>query len=87
VALTDPPAGADGQSRPEAGRFFDARRGVYYSKPLLRGWLHLFWFGASLVLGIILLASTRGHARITAGAITAVTGRPPGGGGCSGSTT
>jgi hemolysin III len=71
VALTDPPPDVDGQSPPEAGRFFDARRGIYYTKPLLRGWLHLFWFGASLVLGIILLASTRGHARITAGAIYA----------------
>jgi len=71
VVLTDPPPGAEGQSRPEACRFFDACRGVYYNKPLLRGWLHLFWFGASLVLGIILLASTSGHARITAGAIYA----------------
>ena len=28
--------------------FYDARRGVYYAKPVLRGWLHLLWFGASL---------------------------------------
>jgi hemolysin III len=69
MALTDPPPGVSGQSPPGAGRLFDARRGVYYTKPLLRGWLHLFWFGASLVLGIILLASTSGHARIAAGAI------------------
>jgi hemolysin III len=71
VALTGPPPDVDAQSPPEAGAFFDARRGIYYTKPLLRGWLHLLWFGASLVLGAILLARTRGHARITAGAIYA----------------
>jgi len=71
VALTDPPPDVDGQSSPEAGPFFDARRGIYYTKPLLRGWLHLLWFGMSLVLGVILLVRTRGHARITAGAIYA----------------
>jgi len=71
VALTDPPPDLEVQRPPEAGTFFDARRGVYYTKPLLRGWLHLFWFAASLVLGIILLVRTRGHTRITAGAIYA----------------
>ena len=34
---------------PEA--FYDARRDVYYTKPALRGWLHLLWFGVSLVFG------------------------------------
>ena len=24
-----------------AGTFYDARRGVYYTKPMMRGWLHL----------------------------------------------
>jgi hemolysin III len=51
---------------------FDARRGVYYTKPVLRGWLHLVWFGASLVLGTLLLARAHGDARITATAIYAV---------------
>jgi hemolysin III len=51
---------------------FDARRGVYYTKPVLRGWLHLVWFGASLVLGTLLLARAHGAARITATAIYAV---------------
>lgn len=56
---------------PAAGPCYDARRGVYYTKPTLRGWLHLLWFGASLVLGVTLLARTRGGARVTAGAIYA----------------
>ena len=42
-----------------AGALYDARRRVYYAKPVLRGWLHLLWFGASLVAGVLLLA--RGH--------------------------
>ncbi len=50
---------------------YDARRGVYYTKPVLRGWLHLLWFGVSLVAGSLLLASTHGAARITAVAIYA----------------
>ena len=56
---------------PAAGPFYDARRDVYYTKPALRGWLHLLWFAASLVFGIILLTRARGDARITAGAIYA----------------
>ena len=64
-------------SAPEAPReaagnaFYDARRGVYYTKPALRGWLHLVWFGASLVLGTVLLARAHGAARVTAGAVYA----------------
>jgi hemolysin III len=51
---------------------YDARRGVYYVKPVLRGWLHLLWFEASLVLGTLLLARAHGAMRITALAIYAV---------------
>jgi hemolysin III len=56
---------------PAADALYDARRGVYYVKPVLRGWLHLLWFGASLVLGILLVAGARGVVRITALAIYA----------------
>jgi hemolysin III len=52
--------------------FYDARRGVSYAKPVLRGWLHLLCFGASLVLGPLLLARARGAAQITAVAVYAV---------------
>src|SRR5690242_8720295 len=56
-------------SPPVADALYDARRGVYYTKPVLRGWLHLIWFGASLVLGTLLLARIHGSARISAIAI------------------
>ena len=39
------------------------------AKPLLRGWLHLAWFEASLVLGTLALARMHGGLRITALAI------------------
>jgi hemolysin III len=54
-----------------AGARYDSRRGIYYVKPVLRGWLHLVWFGASLVAGTVLLARTHGAVRITALAIYA----------------
>ena len=56
---------------PAAGAFYDARRGVYYTKPALRGWLHLLWFGVSLVFSTLLLARAHGATRITASAIYA----------------
>ena len=56
---------------PVADALYDARRGVYYTKPVLRGWLHLIWFGASLVLGTLLLVRMHGSVRITAIAIYA----------------
>jgi hemolysin III len=63
---------APGAPREAAGNaFYDARRGVYYAKPALRGWLHLLWFGASLVLGTVLLARAHGAVRVTAGAVYA----------------
>ena len=59
-------------SPPPAGdTLYDARRGLYYVKPLLRGWLHLLWFEASLVLGTLLVARARGAVQITALAIYA----------------
>src|SRR5690348_5943520 len=53
--------------------FFDARRGLYYPKPALRGWLHLLWFEASLMIGTLLLAHTHGARQIIAVAIYAAT--------------
>ena len=52
---------------------FDTRRGLYYPKPVLRGWLHLVWFEASLVTGTLLLAHTHGARQITAVAIYTAT--------------
>ena len=56
---------------PAAGAAYDTRRGIYYIKPALRGWLHLLRFGASLVLGTLLLARAHGAVRIAALAIYA----------------
>jgi hemolysin III len=50
---------------------YDTRRGVYYPKPVLRGWLHLLWFAASLVGGTLLVRSAQGAARVTSVAVYA----------------
>jgi hemolysin III len=52
-----------------AGPLYDARRGVYYVRPVLRGWLHLLCFLASLAGGALLLARAHGPAQITAAAV------------------
>jgi hemolysin III len=52
-----------------AVRFYDSRRGIYYAKPMLRGWMHLLWFVASLVSGPFLLFRAHGTAQITAAAV------------------
>jgi hemolysin III len=52
-----------------ATRFYDSRRGIYYVKPVLRGWMHLLWFVASLVSGPFLLVRAQGAAEITAAAV------------------
>jgi hemolysin III len=69
VTIMGPGTGATGPLR--AGQHYDARRGVCYEKPVLRGWQHLVWFGASLVGGTLLLARAHGAVRITAAAIYA----------------
>jgi hemolysin III len=53
---------------PSAG----APRDALPAKPLLRGWLHLIWFEASLVFGTLALARAHGAVRITGLAIFAV---------------
>ncbi|HTT53754.1 MAG TPA: hemolysin III family protein [Streptosporangiaceae bacterium] len=55
-----PPSGTG----PAAGFFYDARRGVHYTKPVMRGWLHLLWFVASLGVSTVLLARAHGAARV-----------------------
>ena len=53
-------------------RLYDARRDVHYPKPVLRGWLHLVWFEASLVLGTVLVATiAHGAVELTAAAVYA----------------
>jgi hemolysin III len=62
-------AATDSAAEPPAGTCYDARRDVYYAKPVLRGWLHLVWFEVSLVFSTLLLARAHGATRITASAI------------------
>jgi hemolysin III len=71
VALTaiDPASGDPSALPPAAHVPYDSRRGIYYQKPALRGWMHLLWFEASLVLGTLVLAHMHGASRITATAI------------------
>ena len=57
---------------PEAEVFFDARRGIYYARPALRGWSHVVWFGLSVVAGPLLLARAHGAQQFTARAIYAI---------------
>ena len=45
---------------------YDARRGVHYTRPALRGWLHLVCFWASLAGGPLLVARAHGGTQITA---------------------
>jgi hemolysin III len=52
-----------------AQQLYDTRRGVYYAKPVLRGWSHLVFFAASLVSGPLLLARAHGAAQVAAVAV------------------
>jgi len=54
-----------------AGLLFDARRGVYYVKPALRGWLHMICFWVSLAGGALLLVRADSRASVTAAAVYA----------------
>jgi hemolysin III len=43
-----------------APALYDAKRAIFYTKPVLRGWLHLLWFVASVVCGTLLVSAARG---------------------------
>src|SRR6266540_724248 len=58
---------------PADGLLYDSRRRCFYGKPLLRGWLHLALFHASLVTGTLLLIAVRGGLRTAAVAIYVAT--------------
>jgi hemolysin III len=57
-------------------RLYDTRRGLYYDKPRLRGWLHLVCFEASLVVGTLLIVGAQGAGQVAIAAVyaSAVTG-------------
>jgi hemolysin III len=54
-----------------AADLYDAKRAVFYAKPAMRGWLHLLWFGASLVSGTLLVSSAHGVSHRAADAVYA----------------
>jgi hemolysin III len=56
---------------PAPGALYDARRRVYYAKPVLRGWLHVVWFSTSLVTGPLLVVRGHGAGPVTALAVYA----------------
>jgi hemolysin III len=66
TAMDSAPPAPTAPRSPAAIVLYDSRRGVHYPKPVLRGWLHLLWFEASLVLGTLLLVQAHGLARIAA---------------------
>ena len=39
---------------------YDAKRAAFYAKPVMRGWLHLLWFAASLACGTLLIVGAQG---------------------------
>jgi hemolysin III len=50
-------------SAPTSALLYDSRRDMHYEKPLLRGWLHLVWFQASLIAGPLLFLAAHGGAQ------------------------
>ena len=50
---------------------YDSRRDLEYAKPSLRGWMHLVWFEAALVLGTLLVVNAHGARARTATVIYA----------------
>jgi hemolysin III len=66
-------APAPGPDRTQPGLLYDTQRDRYYVKPVLRGWLHLVWFEASLVVGTLVIVAADGALAITAASIYAAT--------------
>jgi hemolysin III len=69
-----PDDSASVEARPTAAShapLYDSVRDLYYDKPKLRGWMHLIWFEAALVLGTLLIHHANGARHIAAAAIFA----------------
>ncbi|SDO68921.1 hemolysin III [Nakamurella panacisegetis] len=65
----------DGHVHPPVSpeQLYDARRQVFYAKPLWRGWMHLAFFELSLVCGTLLVVWARGSSEIIGAIVYAVT--------------
>ena len=57
---------------PRRELLYDARRGLQYEKPVWRGWSHLAWFEASIVVGTLLVVAAGGAIRTTAAVVYAI---------------
>ena len=68
---TSRPSSMNGLLSSGTSAHYDSRRGVHYTKPLMRGWLHLMWFEASLVAGTLLVVATNGVRQVVGVAIYA----------------
>jgi hemolysin III len=55
-----------------AAPLYDARRGIHYDKPHLRGWLHLVSFEVALIVGTLLVVASHSAERRTVAAIYGV---------------
>jgi hemolysin III len=64
-----PPEGGATERRRDL--LYDSRRKLHYEKPSWRGWSHLVWFEASLVIGTLLVIAADGVTRTAAAAIYA----------------
>jgi hemolysin III len=58
-------------TEPARGRLYDSGRDLYYVKPMLRGWLHLVWFVAALILGTVLIDHANGPRHVVAAVVFA----------------
>ena len=55
------------------GQLYDVERELHYDKPRLRGWSHLAFFEASLVIGTVLIVAAQGARETTVASIYAAT--------------
>lgn len=69
VDAIDSRASRSGPGARRPTELYDSVRDIYYVKPLLRGWLHLVWFVAALVLGSLLIIAAHGAREVTATAV------------------
>ncbi|MCW2497159.1 hemolysin III family protein [Jatrophihabitans sp.] len=57
----------------ETAQLFDVHRQVHYKKPRMRGWAHLVFFEASLVLGTLLIGEANGARQISVASVYTAT--------------
>jgi hemolysin III len=66
-----PASAAPAVSHPGSEPLYDSGRQRYYVKPRWRGWSHLVWFEASLVVGTLIIVAANGWLEVTCASIYA----------------